>query len=391
MFTPHSAEPANDDLAALAPLDPTPCAATAMPASPIAPYHPLKLAGLRAAEAPVAWLWEGFLARGGVTLLTSLWKAGKTTLVSIFLDRMRQGGILAGRAVHPGRAIVLSEKSPSHWEERSQTLGFGDHITWLCRPFQGKPTREDWLALIDRLVALHAREPFDLLVIDPLATFLPGRDENNAANMLEIMMPLQRITALRIAVLIPHHPTKRPSPAGHAARGSGALPGFADILIEMDRLNPSDDLDRRRRLRAYSRFRQTPAHTLIELTDDCTDYRFLGDFAQAEFLNDWERLRRVFETANVKLRREEILEDWPDDDLRPAGITLRRWLERALEKGHIAREGAGTKGDPYLYWIPELEKTWCTDPLAHLLQPFDTDKYLNEMTRQELRQCRRPT
>ena len=30
----------------------------------------------------VSWLWDGFLAAGNLTLLTSLWKSGKTTLVS---------------------------------------------------------------------------------------------------------------------------------------------------------------------------------------------------------------------------------------------------------------------------------------------------------------------
>jgi hypothetical protein len=29
-------------------------------------------------DATVAWLWEGMLAAGNVTLLTSVWKAGKT-------------------------------------------------------------------------------------------------------------------------------------------------------------------------------------------------------------------------------------------------------------------------------------------------------------------------
>ena len=28
----------------------------------------------------IDWLWQGFIARGNLTLLTSPWKAGKTTL-----------------------------------------------------------------------------------------------------------------------------------------------------------------------------------------------------------------------------------------------------------------------------------------------------------------------
>lgn len=46
---------------------------------------------------PVHWLWDGMLAPGAMTLLTGSWKAGKSTLVSLLLDRRRDGGQLLGR------------------------------------------------------------------------------------------------------------------------------------------------------------------------------------------------------------------------------------------------------------------------------------------------------
>jgi len=50
----------------------------------------------------VNWLWGGYLAPGNVTLLTGLWRAGKTTLIAALLARMQAGGSLAGLAVRPG-------------------------------------------------------------------------------------------------------------------------------------------------------------------------------------------------------------------------------------------------------------------------------------------------
>ena len=41
---------------------------------------------------------------------TSQWKAGKTTLATILIDRMRAGGELAGRAVAAGKAVIVSEE-----------------------------------------------------------------------------------------------------------------------------------------------------------------------------------------------------------------------------------------------------------------------------------------
>src|SRR5262249_4876633 len=148
-----------------------------------------------------AWLWQGYLAPGNVTLLTSQWKSGKTTLVSILLARLREGGQLAGLPVGAGRVAVVSEESPMHWHLRSQKLTFGNNVCWFCRPFRSKPTAEDWLALVDVLADLRTEQGIDLVLIDPLAAFLPGRDESNAGGMLATMLLLQRLTALGMSVL----------------------------------------------------------------------------------------------------------------------------------------------------------------------------------------------
>ena len=62
-------------------------------------------------HAGVDWLWRGYLAAGNVTLLTSQWKAGKTTLLALLLDRLRVGGLMAGLPVRAGKAVVVSEES----------------------------------------------------------------------------------------------------------------------------------------------------------------------------------------------------------------------------------------------------------------------------------------
>ncbi len=61
------------------------------------------------------WLWRGYLAPGQLTLPTSLWKSGKTTLLSILLARLKDGGELLGLPVRPARALVVSEESPVLW------------------------------------------------------------------------------------------------------------------------------------------------------------------------------------------------------------------------------------------------------------------------------------
>jgi AAA domain len=41
--------------------------------------------GDKTPAAPLSWLWHGYLAAGNVTLLTSQWKSGKTTLLAVLL------------------------------------------------------------------------------------------------------------------------------------------------------------------------------------------------------------------------------------------------------------------------------------------------------------------
>src|SRR5439155_13961959 len=113
---------------------------------------------------------------------------------------------------------------------------------------------------------LHRTEGFDLVVIDALARFVSGGTENEAGTVLRMLQALQELTALGVAVLILHHPRKGPLVAGQAARGSGALGGSADILLEMDGLSGPTTDDRRRKVAGFSRFPETSRRLVIELS-----------------------------------------------------------------------------------------------------------------------------
>jgi RecA-family ATPase len=304
------------------------------------------------------WLWEGYLAPGALTLLTSLWKSGKTTLVSVLLAKLKAGGRLAGLSLAPAKAVVISEEPPALWELRSRQLDFGDHVGWFCRPLPGKPSPTDWLALIERVGQLHTERDVRLVVIDPLAAFLPGRSENDAATMLEALMPLQRLTSQGMSVLVLHHPRKQESAPGRAPRASGALLGHADILIEMRACPKASDDDRRRRLHASSRYDETPREHVIELTADGADYVYLGRFEDAEFSAHWKVLQPILAAASRKLSRSEIYRLWPANQ-RVDPMSLSRWLNRAVESGLASRDGRG-RSHPFRYWLTAQEYRWPT-------------------------------
>ena len=244
------------------------------------------------------WLWHGFIAFGSVTLLTSRWKTGKTTLLSVLLSRLRTGGPLAGSETAAAPALVVSEESPALWVERGRKTPFGSDVRWLCRPFVAKPSREEWFGLVHHLEQLTSGMR-TLIVIDPLAMVLPGFDENNAGPIIDSLAPLYRLATAGHAVLLLHHPRKGGT---LEPRGSGAITGMVDILIEMDAVQNEAEHPNRRWLRARGRVDGVVRERLIELNAEHTDYQEVDPEA-ADLTDGWPVIEWVLSDATSKSTR----------------------------------------------------------------------------------------
>ncbi len=313
------------------------------------PFRPRDLG--RSLNLTGSWLWHGYLGPGRLTLLTSQWKSGKTTLVSLLLTRMATGGQLAGLPVAAGRAAVISEESTDDWHRRCQRLGIGDHVAFYCRPFRARPTRVQWLTMIDALLERHEAQALDLVIIDPLSHFLPGNVENSAVGSVEGLLPLRLLLAAGMSVLLLHHPRKGLVQAGQAARGSGALAGHADIVLEMSYVAGPEENDRRRRLRAYSRYDDTRRDLTMELTADGTDYQERESPLDRDLGDTWQVVRRILEDIPMPLTQDRILTFWPDDFIPPKKSALARVLLRGVTDGFLVRHGDGIRNGPYEYQL----------------------------------------
>jgi len=307
-----------------------------------------------------SWLWKGLLAPGETTLFTGLWKTGKSTLISVILSKMKDGGELAGLPVSRARVVIISEEPPAKWAERGHRVGFSDHLMWICRSFKGKPTHEEWLALIQQIADMHEQNPIDLVVIDSLANLSPMRSENDAGEMLKTVLPLQDLTKRNIAVLISHHPRKGTVLPGQAARGSGALSGYVDAIIEMHRFSTHHAKDRRRRLHAYSRHDETPPTTVLELNAEAADYLHLSGNGELDFARAWPIIHDMLENADIwqHLSCRHIHRHWPEGAVPPALRTIQQWLKQAAKDGIVERIGEGKRKDPYKYCLKGMICVW---------------------------------
>lgn len=315
-----------------------------------AAWTPVPLSQLGEGDA-VDWAWNGYLARGHITLFTGLWKSGETTLVAYLLREFGSGGELAG-AVNPTRVVVVSEESRGLWVRRRDEIGIGDHVHVVCRPFKTRPALGEWRVMLDDIATYISAHGVGVVIFDTLSTLWPTSDENDATKVTDALLPLHALTEVGAAVLLVHHPRKSDAGEGRAARGSGALPGFVDVIIELRRFQAENREDRRRVLTGYSRFDETPSEVVVELSDE--GYRMVGTKRDASQADRMAVIGELLPSEGDGATAAELHTAWPDADVaRPGKRTIQIDLRKGAAEGRWVESGIGARGSPYRYRLAD--------------------------------------
>jgi AAA domain len=267
------------------------------------------------------WVWEGVLAEDAITLLSAPEKIGKTTLLSLLLDRRRQGGALLGRTVYPGRTLVCSEESRHLWELRQPPLDFGPDLHFH-RPVDDYPGRGRWRRYIDDVLDLFMREgAFNLFVVRLVAGCAA------AVLILNQNRNVHRPLAAFADIVL-----EMAAPRAHAAGRAGTTVGPVAT--------------RRRTFTGVGRYPGTLESAVAELNPVGTDY-VLVESSAAAAPPLLPILQELLAASPTPLTRQELLARWPSDPPRPD--SLWRTLRRGLECGVFITSGTGTRTDPFRY------------------------------------------
>lgn len=193
-------------------------------------------------EPPV--LVSGMLHKGSTLLLGAASKSFKSwSLLDLTLS-VASGAAWWNLSCTQGRVLYADfELTPFFWRKRAMEVAEArglslDNIRVLnCR---GHDATAALLAIEREAQA----QPFDLIVLDPLYSFLAGRDENNAGDVGMVMRRLAMLAeSTGAALAISHHFSKGNQSAKDAIdrfSGSGVFARFPDALLVMTKHEEDD-------------------------------------------------------------------------------------------------------------------------------------------------------
>ena len=302
------------------------------------------------------WVWDGYLAAGVITVLAGLPKrqGGKSrfawALVRAMLERHES---FVGRFLAGGPVVYLTEEPASMLRPKVEPLADLPGLSVAYREITPRP-KPSWDESIAQAAAECERIGARLLVIDTFADWanLKAEAEKDSGAVQAAMDALMEAAARGLAVLLIHHHRKAGGEDGAGLRGSGALLGAVDIAVDLTRVGDDDDpgTSRQRILNASSRWTDTPESMIVELMPDGGGYTLISEGERAE-------VKRLAAHAPILEALADAVDGKTSADLVDAlGINqsnVSRAVGALLAAGDVVRVGAGLKGDPYRYRLPE--------------------------------------
>jgi hypothetical protein len=300
---------------------------------------------------PVEWVCKPWLAREAITELDGAPKsAGKTTFALAMCKAILTGGDFLGHPTARGRIVYLTEESGTSFRAALARAGIKEsedfHILfWKETHGLRDGETSAWAKVVEEAVEYAKTHGAAVLVVDTFAQFakLTGDKENSSGDNLEAMLPLQKGRDEELAVLLIRHERKGGGPVGESGRGSNAMSGAVDIVLQLKRPEGSHPANHRK-IDAISRFDETPSELTISLTEG--EYQVLGESDAVAVPAAMKQILACLPLDGADALSMEQLRERTG----LARTTLQAALSQLQEDDAIHRLGSGKKGDAHRYW-----------------------------------------
>ncbi len=285
-------------------------------------------------------LWEPFVIRGAVTLLSGTPGVGKSTLAyNLALQLVRGESVWGQTPREPIRVLAVDLETP-------QAVRFAkiNRITGGARPenlaFWPECVRFD----MRRAEAVVSGEQFGLIVLDTLSCAMPSENENDNSEAGVQMTALRELArSTNVAVLAIHHMGKSSGLTEHGvfrARGASARAAGADIVVnvEADRQSAESIVVKIEKSRFTQRqdlvLRRVPATETYEILETASRQPVTKTDRAAEWIGRLLRSEGPAGSTQGDLIRTA-------EEAGHTGGTVRRALEQLVAAGEVKRPEHG--------------------------------------------------
>ena len=284
-----------------------------------------------------AWLVDGLIPEGGVTLLSAKPKAGKSVFARNLALAVARGGRFLGRHCEGGLVLWVALE-----ERKEQVIGAfkamgGQRQDPIRFHFGAAPL--DAIVWLQRECEVHKPA---LIVLDTWHKLTLIENVNDYGAVNRANEPLMRLARERgVAQVWIHHNNKSVAGNGDEVLGSSALFAAADVLITMTRAN-----DGSRACRSIQRVGTDMEETILAMNPETGIIVSAGSkyVAQIDALKP-----AVLDTvADGSLTRAEIVSGTEGR----RSIILGAFNDLIHDGLIIKAEGSGRRGDPVRYRCP---------------------------------------
>jgi len=289
----------------------------------------------------IEWAWEGILPLGGLSILTAKPKVGKSTLARNLAVKILHGEPFLGRDTLQGPVIYLAlEEHQSQLMMQLRLMGVQEED-----PLHIHIGQAPQKALQELEVKIKEIKPV-LVIIDPLFKLVHVNDGNDYVRVSAALEPILMLARnVNTHVMLIHHGRKGQSEEGtDAPLGSQALSGGVDSLIEMRKSG-----DNRYVSTPDLRYGSPLEKTVVFLDPDTFIISEGGTVAEVEQSDAAEEILDAIETSGVPLTETDIQER-----VKLHRNVINATLRKLRDSGQIICEGAGKRGDPFHYSLPDV-------------------------------------
>lgn len=270
----------------------------------------------------IPWIIGGFVFHHGVTLITGLPKAGKSTFTTEMIRCLEEAQPFLERAVKPVPALLVTEESgvPVGYKVR----GLKKLDIFDLQAAAG----ETFIDTLNRITRWTDRNPGGVVFIDTLSVWASIEDENDASKVTTALKLIKRVAAeYDCAIVLVHHARKGGGTNGEAVRGSGAIVANVDVLIEVKRVE-GDQTRTRRNVDAMGRV-IVEGRTLVDFDPETRRYALLDPNEIA--VEEIEAKLVGIPTTGQGMTRAQIGDLW-------TMTNPRKPIERLLNRGRLRTE-----------------------------------------------------